>query len=101
MPVERSAPYAAIIALLLMACWPVDWPDDDKSDFMSDCLTNVRVEEEHLRDAICSCWLERTQSKYSYAEVNSGNQTIQADFFDIAKACSAEQGVRAYLPGED
>ncbi|NQZ98807.1 MAG: hypothetical protein HRU01_20075 [Myxococcales bacterium] len=101
MPVERSAPYAAIIALLLMACGPVGWSDDDRSDFMSNCLTNVRLEEEHLRDAICSCWLERTQSKYSYAEANSGNQTIQADFVDIGKVCSSEQGVRAHLPGED
>lgn len=96
----RTAGCAAFVGLMFAGCGSGGWSDADRSAFLSDCLTNVRLEDDQLRSTICECWQSRSQSKYSYAEVNSGNQTIQADFVDIGKACSAEQNVRAHLPGE-
>ena len=76
------------------------WSADEKAQFMNDCLTNVRLEDPQLRKVICTCWLDRISEQYSLSEINSGNQTAQAAFVAIGKACSAEQGVRASLPGD-
>lgn len=76
------------------------WSADDKSDFLDDCLTNVRLEDPQLRKSICQCWMEQISEKYSLAEINSGNQTAQATFIALGKACSAKHGIRASLPGD-
>ena len=76
------------------------WSSDDEKDFMDDCLTNVRLEDPRLRKLICVCWMEQISTQYSLAEINSGNQTAQAAFVAIGKTCSAQQGIRASLPGD-
>lgn len=76
------------------------WSADEEVEFMNDCQTNVRLEDPQLRNVICTCWMERVSEQYSLAEINSGNQTAQAAFVAIGKACSAEQGIRASLPGD-
>jgi len=76
------------------------WSADEESEFMNDCLTNVRLEDPQLRNVICTCWRDRVSTQYSLAEINSGDQTTQAAFVAIGKACSAEQGVRATMPGD-
>ena len=76
------------------------WSPDEKSEFMDDCLTNVRLEDPQLRILICTCWMEQISEKYSLAEINSGNQKAQATFLAIGKECSAKQGIRASLPGD-
>ena len=77
-----------------------EWSENDRAEFMSSCEGTIRLDDENLRETICTCWLERAQVKYTLQEVNSGNQEIQAAFVAFGKACSAEQGIRAHLPGE-
>jgi len=76
------------------------WSADERSEFMDNCLTNVRLEDPQLRKLICNCWTEQISEQYSLAEINSGNQTAQAAFVSVGKACSAQQGIRASLPGD-
>ncbi len=76
------------------------WSADDEKTFLRDCLTNIRLEDAQLRKVICSCWKDRISEQFSLAIINSGDQTAQAAFVAVGKACSAEQGVRASLPGD-
>lgn len=77
-----------------------EWSAADKESFLNDCLTNVRLKNEKLREAICACWLTRTMEQYSLAEVNGGDQAITRNFVQLGKTCSGEHGVKAFLPGE-
>ena len=86
-------------ALSIAAC-SSGWSADEERTFLDDCLTNVRLEDPELRKLICNCWKEEISGQYSLAEINSGNQTVQAAFVAIGKSCSAQQGIRASLPGD-
>ncbi len=89
------------IALFALGCSEGAWSEDDKQSFLTNCLTNVRMDNAKLREAVCNCWLSRTSEGYTLAEVNSGDQAIARAFVELGKQCSAEHGVRATLPGED
>lgn len=91
---------AVTIALLAASCSGGSWSEDDKQDFLNDCLTNLRLKNEKLRSAICNCWLTRTQEQYSLAEVNGNDPAISSAFVQLGKDCSEEHGMRASLPGE-
>ncbi|MCH2170766.1 hypothetical protein MK489_08265 [Myxococcota bacterium] len=99
--IQTAAWAPLLVVFFLAACdSSKEWTAEERADLVNNCLTNVRIGDLQLKEGICRCWLERTEPKYSYIEVNSGNQTIQADFIAIGKACSAEHGVKATLPGE-
>src|SRR5262245_25172381 len=88
-----AAAFAA--ALLALGC---GWTDEERRNFLNDCLTNARLDDDALRREICSCWLERISELYSLDELNAGDQTVVRENERVGQECARDHGVEAYFP---
>ncbi len=94
---HSRGPAAALLALCAL-CAGCGWSDEERRSFLNDCLTNARIDDDALRNRICSCWLDRSSELYSYDELQSSDAVIRADFTRIVQECARDNGVEAYLP---
>jgi hypothetical protein len=76
------------------------WTEEQRRDFVEDCLSHVRLDDEALRSRICDCWLGRAASGHSYQEIKSSDPEMGQALVEMGKECAKEIGIRAYLPGE-
>ena len=91
-------------ALLAAVLWSAGcqraWDEQERRDFIDDCLSHVRLDDEALRNRVCNCWLERAANDHSYQEIKSSDPQIGQALVEMGKQCAQDIGIRAYLPGE-
>jgi hypothetical protein len=94
---RRRVAIALAIALAGLAT-SCGWSDEQRRNFLNDCLTNARLDDDQLRNDICNCWLERISALYSLDELNSGSAEVQRENERIGQECARDHGVEAYFP---